>query len=134
VTSYDYDLGYDPIGRRETYTDAGTQTEYTRNSLNQYTRISTLTDPTYNADGNMTYLPSWTGNWDLTWNAENRLVKAVSPGTKLEFTYDYKGRRIQKQVYQRDTTTDDWSLPEDHSSTGLSTYYVTYNTNEYTFN
>ena len=61
----------------------------------------------------MTYLPSFTGNWNLTWNAENRLVKAVSAYTKLEFTYDYKGRRIQKKVFERDDSSDLWSLTSD---------------------
>jgi len=73
----------------------------------------TVTQPDHDADGNMTYLPSFTGNWNLAWNAENRLVKAVSPGTKLEFTYDYKGRRIQKKVFERDDSSDLWSLTSD---------------------
>ena len=152
--NYDYSYAYDNIGNRRSSGRDLTKSmtfnqDYTADNLNQYDKIRNelelstrwwdrtfdwKTEPDHDADGNMTYMPSWTGNWNLTWNAENRLVKAVSAYTKLEFTYDYKGRRIQKQVYQRDTTTDDWSLPEDHSSTGLSTYYVTYNTNEYTFN
>ena len=47
------------------------------------------------------------------WDADNRRTKAESPGTKLEFTYDYKGRRIQKQVSKRDDSSDLWSLTSD---------------------
>ena len=118
VSSYDYDLSYDPIGNRKTYTDAGDQTDYTANALNQYTQISTLTDPQHDLDGNMTLMPSSSGDWDLTWNAENRLVEAVEHtvedgSLKLQFTYDYKGRRIQKQVYAWDAASDLWSLTSD---------------------
>jgi len=79
VTSYDYDLDYDPIGNQETYTDAGTQTDYTSNSLNQYESVNNelelstrwwewefdwTTQPQHDADGNITYLPAWSGNSD----------------------------------------------------------------------
>ena len=45
--------------------------------------------------------------WDYTWDAENRLVRmtttvaAVSngvPNREIDFTYDYKGRRVAKRV------------------------------------
>jgi len=55
----------------------------------------------YDADGNLTN----DGRWGYVWDAENRLIsmQAIStvPTTakmKLDFTYDYKGRRIQKVV------------------------------------
>ena len=45
------------------------------------------------------------GRWTYTWDAENRLVNQTSLGGapmaskfKLDFTYDYQGRRIQKLV------------------------------------
>jgi len=50
---------------------------------------------------------------EQSWNAENRLVKAENDSTKLEFTYDYMGRRIQKQVYAWDAASDFWSLTSD---------------------
>ena len=131
---YDYSYAYDNIGNRQLSSRelnrvCSFNRDYTPDNLNQYDKIrkefelSTRrwewtfdwdTQPKHDKDGNMTYMPSWTGNWELTWNAENRLVKAVSAYTKLEFTYDYKGRRIQKKVFERDTTTDDWSLHTDH--------------------
>ena len=43
--------------------------------------------------------------WSYTWNGENRLIKAenAASGMKLEFDYDYMGRRIYKKVYENNT-------------------------------
>ncbi len=62
------------------------------NILNQYA-------PTYNANGNMRTFDGWT----YTWNAENRLFRAEKGTTKVEFAYDYLGRRIEKKVYSGNT-------------------------------
>ena len=45
------------------------------------------------------------GVWSYTWNGENRLIKAenAASGMKLEFDYDYMGRRIYKKVYENNT-------------------------------
>ena len=53
----------------------------------------------YDADGNLTN----DGRWSYTWDAENRLTGMVvntnvGPQYQLMFTYDPKGRRIQKLV------------------------------------
>ena len=53
----------------------------------------------YDADGNLTN----DGRWAYTWDAENRLAAMtvntnVGPQYQLTFTYDSKGRRIQKVV------------------------------------
>ncbi len=60
----------------------------------------------YDADGNMTN----DGRWTYAWDGENRLVNMTSltntPAAsqyKLDFTYDYMGRRVQKIV---STTTN----------------------------
>jgi RHS repeat-associated protein len=67
----------------------------------------------YDADGDLT----GDGRWTYVWDAENRLVQMV-PTTavtvpdgakrKLDFVYDYKGRRIQKSVSIWNGT--DWTL------------------------
>ncbi len=63
--------------------------------------------PTYDADGNMTSYNGWT----YTWNGENRLVAAENSDTRLEFSYDYMGRRLEKKVYSKGLLTlYDWSL------------------------
>lgn len=57
---------------------------------------------THDDDGNLTS----DGRWNYTWDAENRLVSmeaiaSVPPEAKqrLEFSYDYMARRVQKKLY-----------------------------------
>ncbi|WP_176014690.1 RHS repeat protein [Victivallis sp. Marseille-Q1083] len=102
--SYSYNYTYDPIGNRKTAGLAGTNWTYTANNLNQYSALNqagTIQNPTYDADGNMLTRDGWT----QTWNAENRLIKAEKGTAKLEFAYDYMGRRIEKKVYNGSTLT-----------------------------
>ncbi len=56
---------------------------------------------TYDADGNL----KTDGRWNYTWDGENRLVSMqaltsvpTAAKLKLDFTYDWQGRRIQKVV------------------------------------
>jgi hypothetical protein len=68
------------------------------------------------ASGNLT----GDGRWDYTWNGENQLIAmqtkyglpAAVPITRLEFSYDYLGRRVQKRLYTPTAapppTTDSW--------------------------
>jgi RHS repeat-associated protein len=56
----------------------------------------------YDFDGNLTS----DGRWSFTWDAENRLTRMeaipsvpVDARSKLEFAYDFLGRRIEKKVY-----------------------------------
>ena len=78
----------------------------------------------YDADGNLTQ----DGRWTYIWDAENRLVNMTSllgapagSKLKLDFAYDYMGRRIEKTVSTNNTGTyvqssqnmfvyDGWSL------------------------
>jgi len=54
---------------------------------------------------------------EYTWDAENRLI-GVAPASeappdgalKLENTYDYQGRRIEKKVWAYDESGEDWDL------------------------
>ena len=49
--------------------------------------------------------------WTYTWNGENRLIAAENSDTRLEFSYDYMGRRLEKKVYSKGLLTlYDWSL------------------------
>jgi RHS repeat-associated protein len=74
---------------------------------------------TYDADGNLTA----DGRWIYTWDAENRLVcmtnkSGVPSGAQMQlnFTYDSKGRRINKTVIASGVTNtlkfvyDGWNL------------------------
>jgi RHS repeat-associated protein len=110
VTAYDYALAFDNIGNRSSYNTStgGTATTYTLNNLNQYTAAANPTlSLTYDTDGNMLTAGSANG----TWNGENRLIEIYddTTGKKLEFTYDYMGRRVEKKVYTGTSGTS-WTL------------------------
>ena len=76
----------------------------------------------YDSDGNMTT----NGQWVLTWDGENRLIRlvastAVGPQQRIDFDYDWKGRRISKKVWSNTSGTgtpafderflyDNWNL------------------------
>ncbi len=65
---------------------------------------------TYDADGNLLS----DGKWTYTYNAENRLIELTtknSNDTKLEFKYDYDGRRVSKKIYS--WNTDHWVLAQE---------------------
>ncbi len=62
----------------------------------------------HDPDGNLTN----DGRWVFTWNAENRLANVVALAStpaaakrKLDFAYDFCGRRIQKVVYTNNAGT-----------------------------
>ena len=59
--------------------------------------------------------------WNYSWNSEDRLISIESSTgilpvsrLKMEFAYDYAGRRIRKSVFQKSSPTDNWSLITDH--------------------
>ena len=79
--------------------DNSTTTVYDANDLNQYEDTTKPAETFgYDEDGNL----ETDGTYDYTWNAENRLISvapASSPASgdkKLEFAYDYMGRRVRK--------------------------------------
>jgi RHS repeat-associated protein len=91
---------YDPIGNRTSVNRSGTTVNYTANALNQYTSFTGSATHTYDDDGNLT----GDGAWNNTWDGENRLAATetatgVTPKQKLDFAYDYLGRRVRKRVY-----------------------------------
>ena len=103
-TTYNYAYSFDNIGNRLTANLAGTPWTYTANNLNQYSAFTinqVAETPSYDDDGNMLTRDGWT----QTWNSENRLIKAEKGTAKLEFAYDYMGRRIFKKVYNGETLT-----------------------------
>jgi RHS repeat-associated protein len=68
---------------------------------------------TYDADGNL----AADGRWNYTWDAENRLssmetipAAPVEAKKRLEFSYDYMGRRIQKKVYSWNASLGSYQL------------------------
>ena len=65
---------------------------------------------TYDTDGNVTGMPEL--GITLIWNGENRLIEGQSPAGKVEYAYDYMGRRISKKVYAG--TPGNWTLSSHH--------------------
>ena len=104
---------YDDIGNRKRAKVNGQQEDYEVNLLNQYkkaSRMDRVTQPRYDADGNLMN----DGQWQYSWDAENRLVgmdPVQGQGKRLEFAYDERGRRIGKKVYG--WAADRWSLSLD---------------------
>ena len=107
---------YDDIGNRKEaidWHDVGNELRtmtYSANSLNQYSQINaengeaTTDNLAYDTDGNLILISDGIFSVDYTYNAENRLVAVVpqDPGVedkKVEYTYDYMGRRVRKKVY-----------------------------------
>jgi RHS repeat-associated protein len=67
----------------------------------------------YDADGNLTT----NGQWVLTWDGENRLTRmvantAVGPQQRIDFEYDWQGRRIAKKVWNDTAGTSGPKLSE----------------------
>ncbi len=88
--------GYDPIGNRTQSTEGNTPYTYVSNALNQYVDVNGVV-PVHDDDGNMTEMDGVS----YAYNGENRLT-SIQPETpangdvRLDFTYDYMGRRVEK--------------------------------------
>ncbi|WP_339132888.1 MAG: RHS repeat-associated core domain-containing protein [Candidatus Electrothrix sp. GW3-4] len=162
ATISQYDYTHDNIGRRNSMTTSGdafsvslpvppdqklvntgtyTSVDYTANDLNQYTSVNTngaTASPAYDNDGGLTD----DGTFTYSWNEENRLI-TITPKTpavgdeKLEFLYDYMGRRVRKvttawdgSTWQSDETRffvyDGWNLIEELDGTGATTASYVY--------
>ncbi|WP_176013214.1 RHS repeat domain-containing protein [Victivallis sp. Marseille-Q1083] len=104
VSGQNYAYAYDTVGNRETATANAVETNYTANQLNQYTAIGSII-PTYDVNGNL--LTGYNG-WTMEWNGENRLKAIYNATTRLEFAYDYNGRRFSKKTYAKSGA--DWVL------------------------
>lgn len=107
-STYNFSFNFDAIGNRKDYTTNETgssvQSLYTTNNLNQYTSITNpVQSPVYDDDGSLIS----DGKFTYEWNAENRLISVISTEdpsdldyVKLEFKYDYMGRRVNKKVWK----------------------------------
>ena len=115
--------------------------EYSSNSLNQYTALPQFpTAPAFDFDGNMTAGPvagaaganvgiPVPANAELTWDAENRLIKAVVGGATINYAYDHLSRLISRSVGVSPTTAthylyDGWNRIGEYSGTTLETTYL----------
>jgi RHS repeat-associated protein len=96
---------YDPIGNRIEAVEGERPTRFESNSRNQNEAVFNASQRidrlAYDADGNLIE----DGGFDYSWDAENRLAaviaKKANPGSRrLEFQYDYAGRRTIKKVFR----------------------------------
>lgn len=108
---------YDGIGNRTSHGSRANGHEenatYTTNALNQYEKISvdqrpSAVSPAHDLDGNL--LEDDTHRF--TWNGENRLVRVESKDDlrRVDYAYDYQGRRTVKRTYFRAKATENWKL------------------------
>ena len=104
----------------------GTKDIVAKQSLNVFV-AKTPEQFTYDNDGNLLT----DGKFTYTWDAENRLVKAETSDTRIEFTYDYMGRRTNKKLYINNVLTtetkftyDGWNLAAEYdaSNTLINSY------------
>ena len=120
---------YDANGNRTSFNVGGANQSYSAvNNLNQYTtRTSggTTTSAVYDANGNM--ITGLDGS-SFTYDAQNRLIKAVKSGTTDTFLYDGLNRQIGKTItgqalYYR--VYDGWDLLGEYK-TGTSGAFWAY--------
>ncbi|MEG4348172.1 DUF4347 domain-containing protein [Microcoleus sp. LAD1_D3] len=84
---------YDAAGNRTRVTDNETNTNYTSNNLNEYTKVGNAVY-TYDKDGNLISKTEGEKTSTYTYNAENRLTKVVTPPDTWEYEYDGLGNRV----------------------------------------
>src|SRR3954447_25987402 len=85
-------LSSDPIPRNQV-TSNGAATTWSVNDLNEYTAADSGAVQS-DVKGNV---QNYNG-WSYTYDAQNRLRLAQSPGTTLEFWYDGKNRQITRRI------------------------------------
>lgn len=101
-----YSYSYDQMENITSMESNGAQTYFNVNNLNQYSSIIT-NDKTlelqYTNDGLMTNYDGWLYQWD----GENRLIQANKGELQINYQYDYKSRRIRKQVRENNIIIKD---------------------------
>ena len=98
ATLNEYAYQYDDIGNRLSSLDLGTNRTYVANSLNQYVNIAEGVNdftPQFDLDGNQTLVRTTTGDWSVTYNAENRPVNWSCGDKNIEMLFDRMGRRVE---------------------------------------
>ncbi len=78
---------YDAAGNRVAEVDNGVTSQYTANSLNEYTSVGGATD-SYDANGNLISQTSSSGTTTYSYNALGELTQVVSPSAGVT-TYQY---------------------------------------------
>jgi RHS repeat-associated protein len=83
---------YDAAGNRTFVIDNGVRTDYVTNNLDQYTSIGTVSY-VYDPDGNLIVKRDANQVSTYTYNDDNQLLQAVTPGGTSIYEYDPFGNR-----------------------------------------
>jgi YD repeat-containing protein len=108
LANQDLSYVYDALGNRVRTINNGVTTDYTVNSLNQYTTIGD-TSLKYDLDGNLIQQITPDGTSQYSYNALNQLVQVVTPTGTWQYEYDALGNRSatihngQRDEYLLDT-------------------------------
>ena len=110
INGNNYDYSYDNCLNRIFSNEENAETTYVTNSLNQYTTITSenaVYSPQYDEDGNQTYVQNSSGEWVVSYNADNKPMSFVNEaeGTRIDYTYDISGCRSSKKVTVNGTVT-----------------------------
>jgi len=93
IYSNQHSFDYDPLGNRQQVITDNNSTMYSANEMNEYTSISGMSNPVYDANGNLME----DGNFTYQYDFENRLI-SVNNGSIATYEYDPLGRRISKSL------------------------------------
>jgi hypothetical protein len=99
ANEYSYD--YDPIGNRNRAVTNSVATDYEANGLNQYTNITggVVSVPTYDLDGNMTFLPSSSLTSKFTYDGWNMIHEATT-NSALSIHHSTPGALVCPALYR----------------------------------
>lgn len=95
--AYNQQYGYEALGNRQTFKDGTTNYASTHNNLNQLTQTTNTGNGTtygtyaYDLDGNTSSITRAGVTWTQTWNAENRMNRAVSGTQTIDYLYYDEG-------------------------------------------
>jgi YD repeat-containing protein len=88
---------YDPDGNRTSVTDNGVVTDYTSNSMNEYTQVGDTTYQ-YDANGNLIAATTNGQTTSYTFNVLNQLTGVSGPNGTFSYTYDALGYQISSTI------------------------------------
>ena len=122
------DYSYDPAGNRSSLTEdadgsgpgSSTSTAYSANALNQYTAISPVTAPVFDANGSMVSFQAQSGAaaWFYQYDAQSRLTGGYNGTDSFSFAYDARNRCVARTINGVTTLNiyDGWNLLEDRTA------------------
>ena len=129
IPSQDLTYEYDAVGNRVRTIENGVTTDYTTNSLNQYTAAGG-TDFAYDADGNVTSRSNGADTATFTYDPLKRLKKVITPTGAWDFEYDLFGNRNatvdngERREYLLDPSGSVDVVGEYNSVSGLTSHYA----------